>query len=124
MSADDLKCPKCEGPAVRILQSGEVHCSNQCDETDPDTARRLEFQAMTSTVASALGSILPSGVGFILILAPFGEKAGALAYASNMEREGTISTLKELADKMSHDQAVADHVVNTTIAKAVSGAKQ
>ncbi len=113
-----LKCPKCGGPAVRILQSGEVHCSNQCEEAEHARAERLDLQALTADLARVLAPALPRGTGFILVLAEFGT-GGGMAYASSLERDGSISLMQELVDKMRLDHAVADHIVDTTIAKAL-----
>jgi hypothetical protein len=103
---------------VRILSSGELHCSNQCEESDVERSARLALQGVVAEVARALGPALPAGIGFVVILSDFGN-TGGMAYASSIDREGSISMMQELVDKMRHDQAVAEHLVDTTIAKAV-----
>jgi hypothetical protein len=114
----DLTCPKCDGPAVRILEGGAIHCANQCEEVEPARAKRLELQALVAGVASVLKPAIPEGIGFILVLADHGD-SGGMAYASTIERDGAVSAMQELVDKMRADRAVADHIVNSTIAKAV-----
>lgn len=114
-----LQCPRCSGPAVRIEQSGALHCANQCDETDGAREARLELQRLTARIAHALGPAMPKGVGFVLLLADY--EVGGMGYASSLEREGVISLLQEMADKMRKDADVAAHLVNTTIANAVRG---
>jgi len=94
-----LKCLKCGGPAVRLVQTGELSCARQCKEGVVQMARRLVLQEEVSRIASALGEVLPKGVGFTLILSDFGAD-GNMAYASSVEREGCMSLLQEILDKM------------------------
>lgn len=111
-------CPKCHGPAVRIEQSGELHCTNQCEENEPARERRMLLQHLTADIARLLRPALPKDVGFILILADY--DVGGMAYASTMDRDGAVSLLQEMADKMRQDEAVSAHLVNTAISKAVA----
>lgn len=60
---------------------------------------REELEARCSTLGRNLAYSLPSGVGFVLIMADFGIE-GSMAYLSNAQRQHTIKMLREMADKM------------------------
>lgn len=99
MHDPQLKCLRCGGPAVRLVQTGELSCARECSEVAVQMARRIVLQEQVSRIASVLGEVLPDGVGFTLVLADFGAP-GNMAYASSIEREGCMSLLEELLDKM------------------------
>lgn len=103
----DLTCPRCDGPAVRVQQDGELSCVRQCHETPRDELRRKELEGLTSALAQLVGSHTPSGYVFTLILASAdsGVKNGqAMAYASSGRREDVVSMLREMADKLDSDR--------------------
>lgn len=98
-----LTCPRCHGPAVRVVQTGELSCVHQCAETLPEMGRRLVLEEMISNIGRALGHVLPEGTGFCLVLFDFGQ-AGNFAYISNGQREDIKSMLRELLDKLEKDR--------------------
>lgn len=94
-----LKCLRCGGPAVRLVQTGELSCAQQCEETPVDMARRISLEETAAGMAKALGAAVPPGVGFCLVVFNYGGK-GSMAFASSVRREETIAMLVELLDKM------------------------
>ncbi len=95
----DLKCLKCQGPAVRLVQDGKLSCVNQCREAPVTMARRVALEETTGALARRIGAELPVGVGFCLVTFNFGVD-GSMAYASNGRREECVAMLTELLDKM------------------------
>lgn len=96
-----MKCPKCGGPAVRLVQTGELSCVAQCAEKLPNMARRIALEERTGATARALGETMPPGVGFVLVLFDYGPGGtGGMAYASTGDREDMKAMLRELLDKV------------------------
>ncbi len=95
----DLKCLKCGGPAVRLVQDGKLSCVNQCREAPVTMARRVALEETVAATARRLGKEMPVGVGFCLVMFNYGVE-GSMAYASTGERESTVEMLRELLDKM------------------------
>ena len=97
----ELACPRCGAPAVRLVQTGELSCVKQCDETLPEELERRELEGLTVDVARVLRLCIPSGTGFgfTLILSKFGDRGG-MAFATTVEREGMKCMLRELLDKL------------------------
>lgn len=94
-----MRCPKCKGPAVLLIQNGEISCARQCNQTSAERAKRFALEGVVAKQARELRARLPQGVGFALVLFDFGE-TGSMAYASNGERSGLKAMLRELADKL------------------------
>lgn len=92
-------CPKCGGAAVRVEQTGALSCAKQCDELTTEAASRRELEGFTADLARLLGLHVPAGYTFTLVLNKTGP-GGCMAYASSAEREGVISMLREIADKI------------------------
>lgn len=94
-----LRCPRCGGPAARVVQTGELSCFAQCEEKLPAMARRIALEELTAKLARVLVDGVPADIGFTLVLAEY-EGVGGMAYASTVEREDAMSMLRELLDKM------------------------
>lgn len=103
MRSVELKCVKCGGPAVRLVQSGELACAKQCSEGAVRMARRMVLEEEVGTYARFLGGQMKPGVGFCLVLFNLGNE-GSMAYASTGRREDTICLLRELLDKMASER--------------------
>lgn len=97
-SHDDLRCPKCQGPAIRLTQTGTIDCARQCEESFVEKAKRIALEEWNARMARDLGAKVPADIGFVLITCNFGE--GSMTYASNVERNGCVHMLTELVDKM------------------------
>ncbi len=95
----ELKCLKCGGPAVRLVQDGKLSCANQCREAPVQMARRVALEETTAALARRIGSEMPAGVGFCLVMFNYGVE-GSMSYASTGERDTTMCMLRELLDKM------------------------
>ena len=100
----ELKCLKCQGPAVRLVQDGKLSCVNQCREAPVTMARRVALEETVAATARRLGREMPVGVGFCLVMFNYGVE-GSMAYASTGERETAMCMLRELLDKMVADQS-------------------
>lgn len=101
----DMKCTRCGGPAVRLVQTGELSCARQCTERAVDMANRMVLEEQVGLYARFLKQELPEGVGFVLVLCDFGHD-GNLAYVSTVQREDSMALLRELLDKMATEPAV------------------
>lgn len=99
MADPTLKCVRCGGPAVRVMQTGELTCALQCTEGVVRMAQRVALEEEVGVYARFLGEQMKPGVGFCLVLFNFGAE-GSMAYASTGRREDTVSMLRELLDKM------------------------
>ena len=66
-------------------------------------ARRVALEETVGKMARRIGSELPVGVGFCLVMFNYGT-AGSMAYASTGERETCMAMLRELLDKMVADE--------------------
>lgn len=97
-----LKCLRCGGPAVRLVQTGELSCAQQCAEGAVHMAKRIVLEEEVGNIARALGQVVPDGIGFTLVLFNFG-KGGSMSYASSGRREETMAMLRELLDKMTSE---------------------
>lgn len=95
-------CPRCQGPAVRLAQTGDLSCARQCTETAIGRQQRLELQRLTAECARALAGAMPKGVVFALVLAE--APRGSMAYVSTADRESMRHLLRELLDKMETDR--------------------
>jgi hypothetical protein len=97
-------CPRCKGPAVRVHQSGDLSCVRQCNETPTEELVRKELEGLTASLARLVGSHVPPGFIFTLILSTADEdgvkRSGAMAYASSGQRPDIVSMLREMADKL------------------------
>lgn len=102
----DLRCPKCNGPAVRVQQTSMLSCVGQCHERLPDTAKRIALEETTAALFRRIKAGMPVGVGFTLIMFNYGID-GSMAYASTAQRADMISTLREMADKLERDSGRA-----------------
>lgn len=91
-------CPLCQGPAVRLTQTGELSCARQCAETPIARQQRLELQSLAAECARALAGAMPKGVVFALIVAE--APRGSMAYVSTCDRGSMHHLLRELLDKM------------------------
>jgi hypothetical protein len=89
---------------VRLVQTGEIVCARQCEESDVSRGQRLDLQAQAVKVAQRVRHAVPTGTGFCLVLFDFHAK-GNMAYASSAQRERAMMMLRELLDKMT-----AEHV--------------
>lgn len=58
-----------------------------------------EAEVAVRRVGRTIGDQMPKGWGFVLVMASHGED-GFATYLSNMEREGTVKLLREMADKV------------------------
>lgn len=66
----------------------------------PDTPAPLaDAEAIARDIGKLIGSQMPPGWGYCLILFTFGE-GGHMTYISNANRDDVVATLKELAGKM------------------------
>lgn len=77
----------------------------------PDKREPLEkAELIARKLGHTIGSNMPTGWGFVLILASFaGTKPGAddrdfMTYISNSKREGIITMLREMADKLERQE--------------------
>ncbi len=59
---------------------------------------RLHLENVSGEVGRLIGSAMPPGVGFALLIFDFGEK-GNLAYISNAERTTMLESLREFIAK-------------------------
>ncbi|MBX3260760.1 MAG: hypothetical protein KF782_13825 [Labilithrix sp.] len=95
-------CPRCQGPAVRLTQTGELSCARQCNETPVARQQRLELHRLTAELARAVAGAMPKGVVFALVVAE--APRGSMAYVSTADRGSMRHLLRELLDKMETEQ--------------------
>jgi len=55
-----------------------------------------EIRKVANHIGGAIGSALPPGYGFALLVFGLGETAGRMNYISNADREDMLAALKEL----------------------------
>lgn len=55
-------------------------------------------EASAQRVGRLIGNSLPSGWGFVLIMGTY--EPGYATYVSNLERDGAVKMIRELADKI------------------------
>jgi hypothetical protein len=70
------------------------------DESPKAAALRVELERLCSQIALSLP--VGNSVGFVLVLADFGER-GNMSYASNVNRVDALRMLTELAEKIEID---------------------
>lgn len=92
-----------------IFSNGEAPA---LEEVTPEVLARIhaerrnrgfaKTEKLTRSIAHGIGSSLPAGYGFALVVFDFEDK-GRMTYVSNAERPGLVKLLRELATKLEGD---------------------
>ena len=67
-----------------------------------DERERASIEETARNIGRQIGGVLPSHVKFALILSTVGD-GGWATYLSNAQRDGVISLLREMADKIEQE---------------------
>ena len=64
--------------------------------------RNAEVEAKLKDIAGRLGSVMPKGFGFVLLIAEFGEQ-GSMFYTANCNRQDVCNMMREFIAKGEHN---------------------